>query len=96
MYRHSLQCVILLSVVWLWTAESTNLFASSLFKTPEFCSAEVEQEFDLDDLETKGLPVSLAGCAKVSVLVTGPADRYVLVSERLSVSRWHLRGPPTV
>jgi hypothetical protein len=94
MCRPSLKHVILYSVVCMWTAGSLNLFASDLFGAPDVYSAEAELEFDQDDLEEKGLPVSLETCTKASISFRENADQFVLTSELLSVSRWHLRGPP--
>lgn len=94
MCRYTLKYVILLSVVCLWTGESLSFFASDLLGAPDVCSSEVELEFDQDDLEAKSLPVGLASCTVEFVLVSNSTDHYILISELLSESRWHLRGPP--
>ncbi len=94
MSSHPLQRVILFSVVCLWTAESTDLFACSLFKVSDVCSLEIELEYDQDDLEAEGLSASLASGFEEVVLTSCPADCSELESELLNVSRWHLRGPP--
>jgi hypothetical protein len=90
----ALKCVVLFSVVFLWTAESANLFAHDLFDTSNFYSVEVELTYDQDDLETRGLPARLASCTEESVSFYGEADHCIQTSELHSVSRWHLRGPP--
>jgi len=90
--------VILLTVVCLLLAESTSFLSRGLFKSnfdgSGVCLTEVGQEIDQNSLEMKGLLVSSVSCVEAFVLVGVPADCYGLVSQVLSVSRWHLRGPP--
>jgi len=105
MCRRLLPQAILFLVVCLMIAESTNLFtcgpfnfsdADISFSGSNACLPEVEQEFDQDGLEMKGLTASLATCVEEYVQVTGLANCCDLTSQVLSVSRWHLRGPPLV
>ncbi|QDT00236.1 hypothetical protein [Adhaeretor mobilis] len=94
MSRTTLKHVILYSVVCLWATESTRIFASDLFATSDVYSSEAEMDLDQDEHETKCLHVSSPSSMKGFVSFLDDAEQYISTSQLLSISRWHLRGPP--